>query len=113
MEKIKSYEEALNVLGIEKPAYLDDMPKNEQAYHKLCTISEALNWGHKKEDMIWFPWWFKNDLQDGFEARHLDVGLAFKYAFSPVGFRLCSFDENTALYFGSEPFIKLWQDHLL
>ena len=35
MKRIKSYEEALNVLGKERPAYLDDMPKNEQAYYKL------------------------------------------------------------------------------
>ena len=113
MENIKSYEEALNVLGKGKPTYLDEMPKNEQAYHKLCTICEALNVEHENKARVWFPWWFKDDLQAGVAARRSDVGLADEYAFFLVGFRLCSFDEKTALYFGSDPFLKLWQEYLL
>ena len=111
MENIKSYEEALNVLGKGRPSYLDEMPKNEQGYHKLCTICEALNLGHEMKDRIWFPWWLRGDLHAGLSARDSFVALAS--AVSDTGFRLCSFDEHTALYFGSEPFVRLWQEYLL
>ena len=111
MENIKSYEEALNVLGKGKPTYLDEMPKNEQGYHKLCTICEALNMGHKVSERIYTPWWSLIDLQAGLAARGSAFGLAL--ARSGCGFQLCSFDRDTALYFGSDPFIKLWQDYLL
>lgn len=111
MENIKSYEEALNMLGKEKPSYLDDMPKNEQAYHKLCTICEALNLGHENKDRRYYPWWFMKDLRAGI-ASH-GSGSSPSCMVSMVGFRICSFDIDTALYFGSDPFIKLWQDYLL
>ena len=104
MKKIKSYEEALNVLGKERPAYLDDMPKNEQAYHKLCVICEALNLGHEKKDRIFYPWWFKSDLLAGVSACNTNYVLVI--SISCGGFRLCSFDRKTALYFGSKPFVK-------
>lgn len=111
MKKINSYEDALNALKKERPTYLDEMPKNEQGYHKLCTICEALNMGHEMKDRIWFPWWLSGDLQAGVAARFSPYDL--EPANSDIGFRLCSFDRDTALYFGSEPFVKLWQEYLL
>lgn len=111
MKRIKNYEEALSILGKEAPVYINDMPKNEQAYHKLCTICEALNLGYEEDDRIYYPWWYLSDLLAGVAARGSNVDLAA--ANSSSGFRLCSFDHDTALYFGSAPFIKLWQEYLL
>ena len=111
MKRIKNYEEALNMLGKEAPAYINDMPKNEQAYHKLCTICEALNLGHEKDCRRYYPWWYLGDLRDRVAARSSSIGLG--RAVLTVGSRLCCFDEKTTLYFGSEPFIKLWQEYLL
>lgn len=111
MSNIKSYEEALNILGKEKPKHLNDMPKNEQSYHKLCTICDALNLGHKKEERIYYPWWINEDLHAGVEARYSAVG--WSDADWPFGYRLCNFDRDTAIYLGSEPFVKFWQEYLL
>lgn len=108
---ITSYENALIKLDRIPPKYLNNMPVNEQAYHKLCTIAEVLNIGHTKEDRIYYPWWWKEDLKAGVAARDSVIDLADAYAYS--GFRLCCFDRVTALYFGSKPFVKLWQDYLL
>ena len=109
--RIASYEDALEVLGEKCPEWMKEAPVNVVAYHKLVTICEALNLGHENKDRIWFPWWFSGDLPAGVAARGSNLGLA--YAGSGVGFRLCSFDHDTALYFGSKPFIKLWQEYLL
>jgi len=110
-ELVKSYEDALTLLGKSAPSYLNEMPANEQAYHKLCIICEALNVGHEKKDRIYYPWWWKEDLKAGVAARYSYIVFARAPAFS--GFRLCCFDRVTALYFGSKPFVKLWQDYLL
>ena len=109
--KVASYEDALGVLGLKSPKWMDDAPSNVVAYHKLCTICDALNMGHEMKDRIWFPWWLRGDLHAGLSARDSFVALAS--AVSDTGFRLCSFDEHTALYFGSEPFVRLWQEYLL
>jgi len=112
MTQIKSYEEALKVLGKEKPAYLDDMPKNEQAYHKLCTIAEVLNLGHEDRERWFYPWWYEGGLRDSEEC-YCNPIYKGEWKEYENGFRLCCFDRDTTLYFGSEPFIKLWQEYLL
>ena len=109
--KVASYEDALELLGEKCPEWMKEAPVNVVAYHKLCTICEALNMGHEMKDRIWFPWWLSGDLQAGVAARFSPYDL--EPANSDIGFRLCSFDRDTALYFGSEPFVKLWQEYLL
>ena len=109
--KVASYEDALEVLGLKSPKWMDNAPSNVVAYHKLCTICDALNMGHELEDREHVPWWYMDDLRAGFAARSSDFGLTDAYP--TVGSRLCSFDRDTAIYFGSEPFIKLWQEYLL
>ena len=110
--KVASYEDALGVLGLKSPKWMDDAPGNVVAYHKLCTICDALNMGCDLEDRKFIPWWYtSHGASDG-----LGCGLSnlrFSVASTHVGSRLCSFDRETALYFGSELFIKLWKEYLL
>lgn len=44
-ERVKTYEDALKVLGEERPSYVDDMPKHLAARIKCETILRALNGG--------------------------------------------------------------------
>lgn len=114
--KIKNYEGALKVLNKVHEAWVDSAPRHIKAQYKLETICEALNIGHKK-NRIYFPfWWDKKSLLGGGASDGLGCVSAYGVpsgANANVGSRLCSFDIETALYFGSEPFIKLWQEYLL
>ena len=109
--KVASYEDALGVLGLKSPKWMDDAPSNVVAYHKLCTICDALNMGCDLEDRKFIPWWYTGvGAADGLGCVYSDIG----FSDAPnIGSRLCSFDRETALYFGSKPFIKLWQEYLL
>lgn len=58
-ERVKTYEDALKVLGEERPSYVDDMPKHLAARIKCETILRALNGDHKfhlTEDAWYYPW---------------------------------------------------------
>ena len=58
-ERVKTYEDALKVLGEERPSYVDDMPKHLAARIKCETILRALNGDHKfhlTEDVWYYPW---------------------------------------------------------
>ena len=110
--KVASYEDALGVLGLKSPKWMDDAPSNVVAYHKLCTICDALNMGHELEDREHVPWWYtSHGAADGLGCVYSNV--RFSGTRTAVCSRLCSFDRETALYFGSEPFIKLWKEYLL
>lgn len=57
-ERVKTYEDALKVLGEERPSYVDDMPKHLAARIKCETILRALNGDHKfhlTEDAWYYP----------------------------------------------------------
>ena len=110
--KVASYEDALEVLGFKSPKWMDNAPSNVVAYHKLCTICDALNIECELEDRKYIPWWYTGDLQAG-GLGYVSSDIHFSDTASSIGSRLCSFDRATALYFGSEPFIKLWQEYLL
>lgn len=60
-EKVKTYEDALKVLGEERPSYVDDMPKHLAARIKCETILRALNGDHKFHltDGAWYYPWMK------------------------------------------------------
>lgn len=110
--KVASYEDALKVLGLKSPKWMDNAPSNVVAYHKLCTICDALNMGCDLEDRKFIPWWYtSHGAVDGLGCVYSSIH--FSVASTHVGSRLCSFDRETALYFGSEPFIKLWKEYLL
>ena len=110
--KVASYEDALGVLGLKSPKWMDNAPSNVVAYHKLCTICDALNMECEPEERNYIPWWYTGDLQAG-GLGYVYSAVRFSDTLARLGSRLCSFDRATALYFGSEPFIKLWQEYLL
>ena len=119
--KIKSYEDALKVLNKMHEAWVDNAPRHIKAQYKLETICEALNIGNTGKDRTYFPfWWDKKSLMGGGAYNGSTDGFAsvrsairFSAPNAAVSSRLCSFNEETAIYFGSEPFIKLWQEYLL
>lgn len=119
--KIKSYEDALKVLNKMHEAWVDNAPRHIKAQYKLETICEALNIGNTGKDRTYFPfWWNKKSLMGGAASYGASDGLGcvdsyirFSGASADVGSRLCSFNEETAIYLGSKPFIKLWQEYLL
>lgn len=119
--KIESYEDALKVLNKVHEAWVDSAPRHIKAQYKLETICEALNIGKTEKDIIYFPFWCdKKSLLGGGATYGADNGLGcegsyirFSGASASLGSRLCSFDKETAIYFGSKTFIKLWQDYLL
>jgi hypothetical protein len=111
MRKVKSYEKALTLLGKDEPRYLDNMPKNVQAYYKLCTISEALNIGHTREERIYFPWW--NNIKDLNACTEARFSYDLIFMNSSIRFWLGSFNKETALYLGSQTFIEIWKEYLL
>ena len=58
-ERVKTYEDALKVLGEERPSYVDDMPKHLAARIKCETILRALNGDHKfhlTKGTWYYPW---------------------------------------------------------
>lgn len=58
-ERVKTYEDALKVLGEERPSYVDDMPKHLAARIKCETILRALNGDHKfhlTKGAWYYPW---------------------------------------------------------
>lgn len=58
-ERVETYEDALKVLGEERPSYVDDMPKHLAARIKCETILRALNGDHKfhlTEGAWYYPW---------------------------------------------------------
>ena len=58
-ERVKTYEDALKVLGEERPSYIDDMPKHLAARIKCDTILRALNENHKfhlTKGAWYYPW---------------------------------------------------------
>ena len=119
--KIKSYEDALKVLNKMHEAWVDNAPRHIKAQYKLETICEALNIGNTGKDRIYSPfWWDKKSLLRGDAAYGAYDGIGFVSSsilfsgeYMNISYRLYSFDKETALYFGSEPFIKLWQEYLL
>lgn len=119
MEKIKSYEDALKKLGKEQPNYLNYMPKHEQAYHKLCTIAEALNKGQEKNRRIYIPEFYRESLLENVDGSSCDgIGCIysrgrFSASIISISDRLCLCNEKTAMYMGGKLFFELWRDYIL
>lgn len=58
-KRVKTYEDALKVLGEERPSYIDDMPRHIAARLKCETILRALNGDHKfhlTKGVWYYPW---------------------------------------------------------
>lgn len=129
-ERVKTYEDALKVLGEERPSYVDDMPKHLAARIKCETILRALNGDHKFHltEGAWYYPWLKIYLESStpkeykiesnplflYEGKKYRLRSAYLvaasgsgYSYADVGFACWS--REIADYF-SEQFKKLYFD---
>lgn len=118
-KRVKSYEDACKVLGIEP--IVDEVlqklgfTKDEIAYRKLKTIAKALNegwepdWTNSNEYKYW-PWFVYNPNSAGFG--YANTSTAAAYTSTPIGSRLCFKTRNLAAFAG-EMFEDLYNDFFL
>ena len=119
-DKVKSFEDACQLLGIEPNVpEVSMLPENHQkaivAHYKLVIIAEAVNEGWKPnwdnwDERKYYPWF---DLEGsssgaGFSYDDCDVW----YANSLVGSRLCFKTWELAEHIG-KTFIDLYKDYFL
>jgi hypothetical protein len=119
-EKIKSFEDACQLLGIEANLpELSVLPENHQkaivAHYKLVIIAEALNEGWKPnwdndDEYKYYPW---------FDMEGSSSGSVFSYyaydywtSYSTIGSRLCFKSRELARYIG-ETFIDLYKEYFV
>ncbi|ASK29691.1 hypothetical protein CEY12_06040 [Chryseobacterium sp. T16E-39] len=118
-EKIKSFEDACQLLGIEPTVpEVSMLPENQQkalvSHYKLVIITEAINEGWKPnwnnwEERKYYPW-FNMGSSSGSGFSYYDfVGW---YTASAVCSRLCFKTYELAKYVG-ETFIDLYKDYFL
>lgn len=123
-DRVKSYTDACNVLGIE-PMNEQDMKEqgyrpDEIARRKLETITEALNEGWKPDwnntnEYKYYPYFY---IEENAKAQGT-AGLASaythyaaSYTYANIGSRLCFHDSETARYAG-RTFTELYEQILI
>jgi hypothetical protein len=118
-ERIKTYEDACAILGIEPIA--DEVllklsfTKDEIAYRKLKTITEALNegwlpdWTNSNQYKYW-PWFLYNPNSAGFG--YAAASGAASNTNANVGSRLCFKTRELATYAGTQ-FTDIYNEFLL
>lgn len=119
-DRIKSYEDACNEIGLE----LEDLPDVENcepedrasiiAFYKLTIIARALNEGwtpnwQDSHEYKYYPW-FNMTNPPGFICTN--TYHAATSAGASFGSRLCCKSDELAAYFGKQ-FEKLWAEYLL
>jgi hypothetical protein len=121
-EKIKSFEDACNHLGIELKlpevgGLYPDHQKGIIAFYKLSVIATALNEGWKpdwsdRNQRKWFPWWYVDPDRStaglAFAFTHNTASIASAYFGSRLGFKT----EALARY-SADQFKELYEDFLL
>ena len=117
-DRIKTYEDACAELGItpidESVLLSNGFTKDEIAYRKIKTITEALNEGWKpnwndENQKKWIPWFYPNS-SSGFVffSTYYDCSAAF----AGYGLRLCFKSDELATYAGKQ-FTELYKDFIL
>jgi hypothetical protein len=117
--RVKSYEDACKVLGIEP--IVDEVlqklgfTKDEIAYRKLKTVAEALNEGwepdwENTDEYKYCPWFRYNGAVAGFVYAH--ANSVPSWANTYVGSRLCFKSSNLATFAGKQ-FIDLYNELIL
>ena len=115
MDRVKTFEDACEVLGIDKlqlgVAGLDDDRESIEAYAKLIIIAKVLNEGWQPDwsdddQYKYFPW-FKH--KSGFGLSCFDFGRW--RAYTAVGSRLCFKSAKLAEYAGTQ-FAEIYRDYL-
>ncbi|HMQ98226.1 MAG TPA: hypothetical protein PKE39_04315 [Ignavibacteria bacterium] len=118
-ERVKSYEDACLVLGIEPAASLPDVntilgeSKSITAFAKLIVITRALNEGwspnwNDGSEYKYYPWFKMNNSGSGLSY---DV-FGLWYTYSGVPARLCFKSFELAEYAGNQ-FIELYTEYFL
>lgn len=117
-ERIKTYEDACVELGItpidESTLSSNGFTKDEIAYRKIKTITEALNEGWKPDwenenQKKWFPYFYPNS-SSGFVVD--DAGYGYSSATAANGLRLCFKSDELAEYAGKQ-FVELYKEFIL
>lgn len=117
-ERIKTYEDACVELGItpidESIRSSNGFTKDEIAYRKIKTITEALNEGWvpdwtDENQKKWTPFFYPNS-SSGFVFCH--TGYSYSYTFAANGLRLCFKSDELATYAGKQ-FVELYKEFIL
>ena len=106
-EKVKTYEDALKVLGEERPSYIDDMPKHLAARIKCETILRALNGDHKFHltEGAWYYPWLKIYLESSTPKEYkIESNPLFLYEGKKYRLRSCNsaYGNDGVAYFGAD-----------
>jgi hypothetical protein len=115
-ERVKSFEDACEVLGIEKRSF-DNLFKYEIDSYKLQTIIKALNegwvpnWSDTNEKK-WFPYFNMNDSNASGGVSFADTDYFDWDTYSCVCSRFCLKNEKLALYVGVT-FIDLYREMMV
>lgn len=117
-ERIKTYEDACVELGItpidESIRSSNGFTKDEIAYRKIKTITEALNEGWvpdwtDENQKKWFPYFYPN-YSSGFVFNYTDYDCSLTTAAN--GLRLCFKSDELATYAGKQ-FVELYKEFIL
>lgn len=117
-DRIKTYEDACSELGV-KPIEETDLfqigfTKDEIAYRKIKTITEALNEGWKpdwsdKNQKKWYPWFYPGSSSG---CVFCDAYSRYSDVYAGYGSRLCFKSEELANYAGKQ-FVDLYKEFIL
>ncbi len=120
-DKVKTFEDACSVLGINPedfkityPEKVNHHAKALAAHTKLIIIAEALNegwvpdWSNREWDK-WFPWFDFNDSSSS-SGRFSFYDSDDRYSYSNCGSRLCFKSEELADYAGKQ-FEDLYREY--
>lgn len=119
MDRVKSYEDACEVVGADPDDMPYKTPKNAReeacnAFHMLDIISEALlegkvlDWTNSNQPK-YYPWF--NNYQPGSGFRFLVTDYDWANTGAGGGARLCLDTDEKAKYFGIQ-FIDIWNKFL-
>ena len=117
-DRIKTYKDACTELGItpidENVLLNNGFTKDEIAYRKIKTITEALNEGWKpnwndENQKKWIPWFYPNS-SSGFVF--YDTCYCYSYARAGTGLRLCFKSDELATYAGKQ-FVEIYKEFIL
>ncbi len=123
MNRIKSFEEACAVLGIDPIKSLPDVTNVPEefreaiiSHYKMMIVAKVLNgdwkpdWSDSSQWKYW-PWfYYKSDPNSSSGFRLSYLGCDCDHTYSYVGSRLCFKDSATAEYAGTEPeLVKLYE----
>ncbi|MGE8528473.1 hypothetical protein [Chryseobacterium rhizosphaerae] len=119
-EKVKSFEDACQILGIEPNIpQVEMLPENHQkaiiAHYKLVIIAQALNEGWKPnwdddDEYKYYPWFDMEGSSSGSGFSYL--GYGHWYSDSYFGSRLCFKSRELARYIG-ETFVDLYREYFV